>query len=301
MMRPPPRKGEMLNHQPDDRVVDRDRDRMISVDGRNVHVVENGPPGAPAVLLIHGFASSTVWWDSLVPELAQHHHVIRVDLLGHGRSDSPADGYTIWEQGQLVGSVLTRLGVDRVIAIGHSTGGMVATALAEQRRDAVAAMVLIDTGPSTGAFIPQNALYRLMFVPLIGPLLWRLRTETTIRKGLSTAFTADVDIPAQIIANVRAMTYRAFSATPKETMKYVARRSIPARLAELTIPALVVFGALDRRWRSSSGAEYDLVPEVEVKIIPGVGHSPMIEAPGRTGQLLGDFITTVTGQHHGRT
>jgi pimeloyl-ACP methyl ester carboxylesterase len=289
----------MLNQQPDDPIVDRDRDRMISIDGRNVHVVENGPPSAPALLLIHGFASSTVWWDSLVPELAQHHHVIRVDLLGHGRSDSPADGYTISEQGRLVGSVLTQMGVNQVIVIGHSTGGMVATAMAEQRRDVVAAIVLIATGPSSGAFIPQNALYRLMFVPLVGPLLWRLRTEAAIRKGLSTAFTADVDIPAQIIADVRGMTYRAFSATPKETMKYVAQRSIPARLADLTIPALVVFGALDRRWRSSSGAEYDLAPEADVEIIPGVGHSPMIEAPGRTGQMLDDFIATVTGQDRG--
>src|SRR5262249_3957351 len=184
--------------------------------------------------------------------------------------------------------------------IGHSTGGMVATALAEQRHDVVAAMVLIATGPSRGAFIPQNALYRLMFAPLIGPLLWRLRTEAAIRKGLSTAFTADVDIPAQIIADVLAMTYRAFSATPKETMKYVAQRSIPARLTELTIPALVVFGALDRRWRSSSVAEYGFLPDVDVEMLPGVGHSPMIEAPGRTSQLLGDFITTVAGQHGGR-
>jgi pimeloyl-ACP methyl ester carboxylesterase len=290
----------MLNHQPDDPIVDRDRDRIICVDGNNVHVVENGPSSAPALLLIHGFAGSTVWWDSLVPELAQHHHVIRVDLLGHGRSDSPADGYTIREQGGLVGSMLTQLGVDRVIVIGHSTGGMVATALVEQQRDVVAAIVLIDTGPSSSAFIPQNALYRLMFVPLIGPLLWRLRNEASIRKGLSTAFTGDVDIPAQIIADVRRMTYAAFSATPRETMKYVAQRSIPARLAELTIPALVVFGALDRRWRSSSGAEYGLASGADVEIIPGVGHSPMIEAPGRTGQLLGDFITAVTGQHHGR-
>ena len=56
----------MLNHQPGDPIVDRDRDRMICVDGANVHVIENGPPSAPALLLIHGFASSTVWWDSLV-------------------------------------------------------------------------------------------------------------------------------------------------------------------------------------------------------------------------------------------
>ena len=215
-------------------------------------------------------------------------------------SDKLADGYTISEQGRLVGSVLTQLGVNRVIVIGHSTGGMVATALAEQRRDMVAALVLIATGPGGDAFIRQNALYRSMFVPLIGPLLWRLRTEATIRKGLSTAFTSDVDIPAQIIADVRGTTYRALSATPRETMKYVAQRSIPARLAELKIPVLVVFGALDRRWQSSSSAEYGLVPDVDVEILPGVGHTPMIEAPERTGQLLGDFITKVTGEIHGR-
>jgi pimeloyl-ACP methyl ester carboxylesterase len=65
------------------------------------------------------------------------------------------------------------------------------------------------------------------------------------------------------------------------------------------VPSGPVFGALDRRWRSSSGAEYDLAPEADVEMIPGVGHSPMIEAPGRTGQMLGDFIATVTGQDRG--
>jgi pimeloyl-ACP methyl ester carboxylesterase len=83
-------------------------------------------------------------------------------------------------------------------------------------------------------------------------------------------------------------------------MKYLAERSVPARLAELKVPVLVIFGALDRRWRSSSSAEYGLVPDVDVEIIPGVGHSPMIEAPERTGQILGDFITKVTGEIHGR-
>jgi pimeloyl-ACP methyl ester carboxylesterase len=70
-------------------------------------------------------------------------------------------------------------------------------------------------------------------------------------------------------------------------MKYLAQRIISARLAELTIPVLAVLGALDRRWRSSSSAEYGLLPNVEVKILPDVGHPPMIEAPERTGQLWG--------------
>jgi pimeloyl-ACP methyl ester carboxylesterase len=186
----------MLDHQNCDPIVDRASDHILCVGGRNVHVVEDGPPSAAALLLMHGLTGSTAWWDPLIPELMLHHRVIRVDLLGHGRSDKAADGgYTISEQGRLVGSVLTQLGVNRVIVIGHSSGGMVATALAEQARDMVAALVLIATGPSGGAFIRQGALYRSLFVPLIGPLLWRLRTEATIRRGLRTAFSNDLDIP----------------------------------------------------------------------------------------------------------
>src|SRR6185437_11010626 len=58
----------------------------------DIYVCQDGPPEAPAVLLIHGTASSARSWDLLVPMLARSHRVIRIDLLGHGRSAKPADG-----------------------------------------------------------------------------------------------------------------------------------------------------------------------------------------------------------------
>jgi pimeloyl-ACP methyl ester carboxylesterase len=67
---------------------------MRLVDG-DMHVVEDGRPGAPALLLIHGTAGSTAWWDPVVPALAGACRVIRVDLPGHGRSSGPASGYGI--------------------------------------------------------------------------------------------------------------------------------------------------------------------------------------------------------------
>jgi len=133
-------------------------DRFVRLDDGDMHVVEDGKPGAPAVLLIHGTAGSTAWWDPVVPRLADAYRVIRVDLLGHGRSASPTDGYDIPTQARRVGAALDRLGAGRVAVIGHSTGGTVATALAEQRPDAVAALALIDTGPSPDAYISQGLL-----------------------------------------------------------------------------------------------------------------------------------------------
>ncbi len=265
----------------------------LNVDGNNIHVVENGPDGRPALLLIHGHAGSTAWWDPLIPRLAADHRVIRVDLLGHGRSDKPARGYSMPEQARVVSSVLTQLGVNRVIAIGHSTGAVVAVALAEQRRDMVAALTLMDTGPDVSAFLNPGGLAELVEVPVVGRLLWALRTRSIIRKGLASAFTRDVDIPAQIIDDVRAMRHCTVAATPKETKAFMAQRSLPDRLRDVMLPTLVISGVEDRRWRSSSAREFGVVPNLAVELLPGVGHTPMLEDPDRTAELLTTFIAKI--------
>ena len=79
-------------------------DGFVRLDDGDIHVVEDGTPGAPAVLLIHGTGASTAWWDPVVPPLAGACRVIRVDLAGHGRSASPAGGYDIPAQARRVGA-----------------------------------------------------------------------------------------------------------------------------------------------------------------------------------------------------
>jgi pimeloyl-ACP methyl ester carboxylesterase len=172
----------------------------LPLDGGNIYVRQDGPRDAPALVLIHGLGSSTRWWDRVVPMLARSHHVIRIDMLGHGRSAKPpGGGYAIPQQGRRVGQALDRLGVTHTIVVGHSTGGTVATALAEQRGDLVTALALIDTGPGMDAFISQGPVDRLIEVPVVGQLLWRFRTDGLLRKGMSTAFTPRFEIPQQLV------------------------------------------------------------------------------------------------------
>jgi pimeloyl-ACP methyl ester carboxylesterase len=259
----------------------------LSLDGGQIHFTEEGAKDAPALVLIHGFTGSTRSWDLLAPELARSHHVIRVDLLGHGRSAKPTGaGYAIPDQGRRVGELLDRLGVSRAVVIGHSTGGSIATALAEQRRDLVVALAFIDTGPRRDAFIPQGPITGLLETPVVGQLLWRLRTDSLIRKAAATAVARDVAIPQAIVDDVRGMTYHAFTATDRAAADYLEQRPLPDRLATLGRPLLVIFGSQDRRWRSSSAADYDAVPGAQIELLPGVGHSPLIEDPLRTSELL---------------
>jgi len=261
---------------------------MLAVMSGDTHVVQDGRPGAPALLLIQNAAAPIALWDPVVPSLAGTYRVIRADLLGRGRS-SPATSYDVPAQARRAGAVLDRLGVSRVTVAGHSSGGMVATALAGQRPGQVAALVLINTGPSPDAKIPDPPLARLLNAPLAGRLLWRLKTEATIRNAARTAFTRPVDVPDAFIAHMQGMTYRSFTATMRGYWDYLSQRSIPDRVAALGLPVLVIFGGDDRRWRSSSAADYRAVPGARVELLPGVGHTPMVEDPQTTAKLLLDF------------
>src|SRR5215472_2996761 len=74
-----------------------DHSRFAEVDGPSVHYQEAGDADSPAVLLIHGFSSSTLVWSRVLLRLAKAgFRVIALDLLGHGYSGKPRDGeYTI--------------------------------------------------------------------------------------------------------------------------------------------------------------------------------------------------------------
>ena len=114
--------------------------RFVRLDDGDLYVVEDGPPDAPAVLLIHGTGACTAWWDPVIPQLAGTRRVIRVDLAGHGRSASRAGGYDVPAQARRAGGVLERLGAGRVTVIGSPAGLWARWAGTVERRPAVLAV-----------------------------------------------------------------------------------------------------------------------------------------------------------------
>ncbi|MEU4828853.1 alpha/beta fold hydrolase [Actinomadura sp. NPDC023710] len=258
----------------------------LSLDDGDIYVCQDGPRDAPALLLIHGTASSTRSWAPMVPLLTGSHRVIRVDLLGHGRSAEPADGsYALPDQARRVGAALDRLGAGHAVVVGHSSGGAAATALAEQRPDLVTALALVNTGPSLNAFIaPESAA--------LDPSQWP-PTDEQLRRFASTGFSrAGYQIPEELLGDVRSMTHHTLTATTRATLSYLDEQALPDRLTALGKPLLVIFGEDDRRWRSSSAADYRAVPGAKVELLPGLGHSPLLEDPPRTAASLLAFTAT---------
>ena len=254
----------------------------LPLDDGEIHVRQDGPRDAPALLLIHGTAASLRSWDPMVPLLAGSHRVIRVDLLGCGQSARPDDAsYAVPDQARRAGEALDRLGVSRAVVIGHSSGGAVATALAEQRPGLVTALALINTGPRMAAYIADEAA--------IGPARLPDLTDEQLRELLSQAFSPGYTIPQAFVDEARGMSLGVYAATSQAVRAYLEEQALPQRLAALGKPLLVIFGQSDLRWRSSSAAEYSAVPGATVEMLPGVGHSPNLEDPPRTAAPLLTF------------
>lgn len=270
------------------------RETTLSLDHGDLHVRQDGPREAPVLLLLHGSAASSSSWDALVPLLTPLHHVIRIDLPGHGRSAEPDDGdYTTPEQARRVGTALDRLGVGPVLAVGHSSGGYTATALAEQRPDLVTALTLISTGPGMDAFLaPGSAAFQ--------PERWP-PTDEQIRRFASTGFRAGFEVPQELVDELRGMTFHALTAAMRASTAYLEHRALPDRLKPLGKPLQVIFGEEDRRWSPASAADYRVVPDARVELLPDAGHTPILEDPARTAALLLPFagIHTDVGQEQG--
>jgi pimeloyl-ACP methyl ester carboxylesterase len=115
------------------------RFRREVVNGVGIHFQEAGDSARPALLLLHGFPSTSRMWDRLIPSLLPHFHVIAPDYPGFGLSDAPppdAFGYTFDNLASCMMALLRQLGVDSYSLIVQDYGGPIGfrMAVAEPER-----------------------------------------------------------------------------------------------------------------------------------------------------------------------
>src|SRR3954451_19105257 len=85
--------------------------RILDLPGGDLQVAEHGSRSGSPIVLIHCYTCAMDWWDGMVPLLESDHRIVLVDLLGHGGSEKPSDGYTPPNQAKVVAEALERLRV----------------------------------------------------------------------------------------------------------------------------------------------------------------------------------------------
>jgi pimeloyl-ACP methyl ester carboxylesterase len=260
--------------------------RIVSLPGGQLEVVERGPRDGTPIVLIHCFTCAIDWWDGMIPRLARDHRVVAVDLLGHGGSEKPPSGYSIENQADLVAGVLGRLGVRDAEVVGHSLGGPVAIALAEQSPQLVDRLVAIDSIPDD-SYGDVGFIGELPFKPVIGQTLWRIKPDFSIKDGLGVAFAPGFDVPDAFVEDVKRMTYSSYTGSHDAFDEYTGAKPLPLRAAATGKPTLAIMGAEEQIASDPQEAlaAYQAAG-ARTTLIQGAGHSPNVEKPAQTVALV---------------
>ncbi|SDY85210.1 Pimeloyl-ACP methyl ester carboxylesterase [Saccharopolyspora shandongensis] len=157
--------------------------RTITVDGHAIFYREAGPSDAPALVLLHGFPSSSYMYRRLIPALADRYYVMAPDYLGFGESDAPSVEqfeYTFDSLAAIVDQLLDRLGVGSYAMYVQDYGAPIGWRLALAHPERITAI------------ISQNGnAYEAGFVEGFWAPVWAYsteptpETETAVREALS--------------------------------------------------------------------------------------------------------------------
>jgi pimeloyl-ACP methyl ester carboxylesterase len=253
--------------------------------------------GTPLILL-HGYAETSLMWKPIIPALAERFTVIAPDLPGIGDSDIPADGLDMKSAAVRIHDLAKSLGVQKAEVVGHDIGLMVAYAYAAQFPTEVTKLVLMD------AFLPGVPGWEAVYN---NPNIWHFRfngpTPEALVQGRERSyfdyfwndFAAD---KTHSIPEDARKAYAAAYARPGRmhagwayfvSFLQAAKDFEQLSKTKLTMPVLTIGG--DKSLGEALGQQAKLVAtDATVVVLKNTGHWVLEEQPKETTEALEKFL-----------
>jgi pimeloyl-ACP methyl ester carboxylesterase len=270
--------------------------RTAEIDGIKLHYLNAGH-GMPLILL-HGYAETSLMWRPIIPALAGRFTVIAPDLPGIGDSDIPADGLDMKTAAIRIHNLAKSLGVQKAEVVGHDIGLMVAYAYAAQFPTEVTKLVLMD------AFLPGVEGWQAIYN---NPNIWHFRfngpTPEALVQGRERTyfdyfwndFAAD---KTRSIPEADRKAYVAAYARPGRmhagwayfvSFQQAAKDFAQLSQTKLTMPVLTIGG--EQSLGEALGQQAKLVAtDATVVVLKGTGHWVLEERPKETTEALQKFL-----------
>ena len=254
-----------------------------------IHYLETGDPTKPAVVLLHGFASSLNAWHRVQPALSKTHRVVSIDLKGFGLSGRPPGDYSPQEQAKLVLGVMDSLGIERASIVGHSWGSSVALSVALAAPDRVDKVALYD------AWVYEQQIptfFRWSRAKPIGEMLFAMFYKERPEEKMERAFYDRDRIDYTYTEAVRKSLARpGTSAAALEAVRGQRFEQIEDRYGEISHETLLMWGREDAVSALSVGVQLSRqLPNAELVVFEKCGHFPMEEAYAPSTNRLQKFL-----------
>jgi pimeloyl-ACP methyl ester carboxylesterase len=244
--------------------------------------------GGPPVVLVHAGICDARMWDEVVAELADEHRVLRYDMRGYGRSGAVTRPFS--PSADLV-SVLDAEEIERAVVCGVSFGGAVALETAVAHPERVSAL-LVACCAVDWSDVPEDLTRRIEEADAAaeaGEIARAVELELQIwvdGEGRSTP------VDPAVRERVREMNQRALElASQAGAGAEWSEPSVDQRVAEISVPTLVVAGEYDVAFtRQSCRHIAGQIPHARLVALNGVAHLPPLERPGEFAVLLRDLV-----------
>ena len=271
-----------------------DHSRFADVNGARMHYQEAGDRNAKPVILIHGFASSTLVWSKVFLKIASAgFRVIAPDLVGYGYSGKPRNfEYTIAAQARMIIGLLDELGLQQVILVGSSYGGAVAATVALDYPERVEKLVLV--GAVTNNHPTRYMLMRLFGYPLVGDILSPLLagSRRLLRRRMKRVYDRHAWVLDERRVQARHLPLRA-AATQRALVRTVRgwdAERIATDANAIRQPTLVLWGENDREVPLCDGEHLrDAIHGSRLVVFRECGHLPHEEFPEAFTELIVEF------------
>ena len=263
---------------------------FVEAAGTRVHLRDTGPRGAPALILLHGFASSLHTWDAWSEALSPDYRVVRLDLPGFALSGPDASGlYTDERAMDVVLALMDHLELPRATLVGNSMGGRIAWRFAAAHPGRVEKLVLVSPDGFAG---PDRAYGQTQPVPALYRLLRYVLPAFVLRQNLAPSYADPARLTPALLARYRDMLLvpgirDAVIARTGQAVLQDPRPILPA----IEAPTLLLWGEQDHLIPIANARDYlAALPRAELVRLLGQGHVPQEETPDLSIKPLQAFL-----------
>jgi 2-succinyl-6-hydroxy-2,4-cyclohexadiene-1-carboxylate synthase len=256
--------------------------------------VETAGDGGPLVLL-HGFTGSSAIWDQHTPAFAERFRTVAIDLLGHGRSDAPADPkrYAIGFAAEDVLTVFDRLNIGRAHLLGYSMGGRVALAVAIVAPERLSSLILESASP--GLPTAEARRQRAAQDAALAEAIEREGIEAFVdRWEQLPVFASQAGLPQDARMRLRRQRLQNAPAGLAQSLRGLGQGMQPPMheyLPHVRVPTLLLTGELDEGYCARGREMSRLIPSSRLEIVQGAGHAVHLEQPEAFRRLVMEFLT----------
>lgn len=273
-----------------------------TIHGRRLFVVDTGPTPAhadkPALVVLHGYPTSSHDYAGVLAALSVHHRVIVHDHLGFGLSDKPRDySYALHEQTDFALLLWKHLGVSSAHVFAHDYGTSIATELLARWnlgfRPVGLASITLCNGSVHIELARLRLIQKLLRHATLGPLVARLSSQRVFNRTMrqlwgdpSTLTAAELDTMWELLTRDDGK-----KRLPQIT-QYLRDRVLywhrwVGALQHSALPLNFLWGARDPiTGRNVAEVHHAEAPGSRLTVLDDVGHYPMLEAPGRWTDAL---------------